>query len=755
MLAAGLTSWTRQIAPGWFKVTLTERDVDAVPRAIAALTAHGALYAERDDVGVPQTAPNDPWFPGNGGTTYQCTRTSVQGQLCWQWWNTNCTNNNGQSITQWTMQNTGGPQPCSGAAPLTPDGGVGLDNNFNGAWPTTYNLTPRVIADIDTGVDWNTNSDIYSNLNSTLAYNAVCADGICSGGVCYTGYDLSHPLPQCGSCTDGQACNGAWGTSSTQDTTFHGTATAGVLGAVTNNNLAMAGSYSGSAANTIVPYVACTTAGCASSDVVQSLSQIVANAGGASPVNWGAINIPICWTHPSAAMQSELAIVGAYNLLVAVSASNTAECGYAKNPMGNVYTGNLDQYDPNTGLGAAVFPGGYSLGGYMTVGGYGFGGNYVTSSSMYGPNTVELAAPSVSVLTTTPTNVTDSMCGALGEQEAGGGAGCSGNTPCECLVASDSGLSPCDAAAAIGQCVPPAIAPDHDWLWGTSFSAPAVAAAGAILEPLVPHASGVTPPYGAVARALLMDNATARPGSSGYYASWGTQRTIDNNHAILNTGAAVGAVSSLSSETYLVNYQSYWRTVDYYNTPAPYMPPTMPLPSGYAMAQGACVGGPCSVPTTATFYLHVYNAGGVNAGTSFTNGVRTTIYTGSKIPYTADCNGAGTASKIGFGYPGYIDWGRINAGNQAGAGEKNIQLNISDDESGGCSNPIAQGKAASFVTQLIQISINDGNSPAVTRTRNEHITMCIGLPPGAYKVGGGTDAAQCCSGALDGSGNCL
>lgn len=124
---------------------------------------------------------------------------------------------------QWAMQNTG---QCVGGVCGTP----GADIKAPQAWSIATGNKNIVIGDIDTGVDWENTSDLDGNL-----WQAPSAFSLNIGGTIYNCQNNDYGF---------NAIAGEMGCNSNtmmEDTYGHGTNTAGIIGAIGNNNIGVTG----------------------------------------------------------------------------------------------------------------------------------------------------------------------------------------------------------------------------------------------------------------------------------------------------------------------------------------------------------------------------------------------------------------------------------------------------------------------------------------------------------------------------------
>jgi subtilisin family serine protease len=283
----------------------------------------GVAYAEPDYLMSADAAPNDPSF-----------------------------------ALQWGSQNTGQSVPTqNGNEELgSPAGGApGADDRAHSAWAVSTGSRAIVIAETDTGVDYN-HPDLQANIWSNPGGIGGCAAGT-------HGYDVLN-----GTCDPMDDDNYYGG---------HGTHVAGIMGAVGNNGLGVAGMNWQS---TILPVKWLNSEAWGStSGLIAALQWIVAakQAG----VNIRVINDSATFvgTAFSQALSEEIDTLGANNILFVTAAGNTGA--------------NNDEEAVRR------YPCGYDRPSEICVAASN-DNDQLPSWANYGPHTVNLAAPGVSIYST-------------------------------------------------------------------------------------------------------------------------------------------------------------------------------------------------------------------------------------------------------------------------------------------------------------------------------------------------------------------
>lgn len=226
---------------------------------------------------------------------------------------------------QWAFQNTG--QTVYGTA-----GTPGADINAPSAWNLETGNHNFAILDIDTGIDLN-NPDLQgSTWSAPLSYT------INEGGTVYTCSQGSHGFS---SAAGDMGCSGQV----QDDDTIHGHGTlmAGIMGAVTNNSLGVAGTDWNS---TIIAIKACNPT-CTSSQVVTGIDAALQIGAQFTNLKIVAANM----SHgdlDGGALQSEMLLAGQNGIVFAASTGD--DCGTVGSPASfylpnEIAVGASDQFD--------------------------------------------------------------------------------------------------------------------------------------------------------------------------------------------------------------------------------------------------------------------------------------------------------------------------------------------------------------------------------------------------------------------------
>jgi subtilisin family serine protease len=275
------------------------------------LSSPEVRYAEPDFRHSLNGAPNDPGFP-----------------------------------QQWAFQNTG--QTVNGVG-----GTSGADEGALRAWSVTTGSSSVVVAVVDTGIDYN-HPDLAANMWSNPGGINGCAAGT-------HGYNVLNS--SCDPMDDDTVYNG------------HGTHVAGIIGAVTNNGVGVAG-VNWQTSLMGVKWVDAAGSGY-TSDLISALDWVIqAKQAG---INVRVINDSQTWpgTAASQALSDEIDALGSNDILFVTAAGNTAQ----NNDTTPRYPCVYDQ--PNQICVAASNQ-----------------NDQLWSSSNYGAGTVDLAAPGVNILST-------------------------------------------------------------------------------------------------------------------------------------------------------------------------------------------------------------------------------------------------------------------------------------------------------------------------------------------------------------------
>jgi thermitase len=280
-------------------------------------------YAEPNYVMHADAVPNDPSFSLQWGS-----------------------NNTGQSIpTQNAEEELGAPAPGTPAA----------DDNALKAWSVSTGSRSIVIGETDTGINYN-HADLAANIWSNPGGIGGCAAGT-------HGYNVLTAT--CEPMDDDSYYGG------------HGTHVAGIMGAVGNNGIGVAGMNWQS---TILPvkWLGSSATG-STSGLIAALQWIVAakQAG----VNIHVVNDSATFwgTAYSQALAEEIETLGANNILFVTAAGNTG--------------------NNNDELAVRRYPCGYDLANEICVAASN-DNDQLPSWANYGPHTVDLAAPGVSIYST-------------------------------------------------------------------------------------------------------------------------------------------------------------------------------------------------------------------------------------------------------------------------------------------------------------------------------------------------------------------
>ena len=250
---------------------------------------------------------------------------------------------------QWGHRNTG--QTVSDDT-----GTAGADERSVPAWDVTTGSRSIVIAEVDSGVDYN-HPDLAANIWSNPGGVGGCLAGT-------HGYNVLAPST-CDPMDDDTAYGG------------HGTHVAGILGAVGNNAIGVAGV---NWATTILPVKWLDSAGDGStSDLISALDWLLqAQAAG---VNIRVVNDSATWkgTEPSQALSDEIDLLGQHNILFVTAAGNTG--------------------DNNDDLSVRRYPCGYDRPTEICVTASN-SNDALPSWANYGQTTVDLAAPGDEIYST-------------------------------------------------------------------------------------------------------------------------------------------------------------------------------------------------------------------------------------------------------------------------------------------------------------------------------------------------------------------
>lgn len=283
-----------------------------VMQAIESLQHSAAVrYAEPDYREFLSGAPNDPSFP-----------------------------------QQWAFHNTG--QTVDGVT-----GTSGADESTLRAWNITHGTTSVVVAVVDTGIDY-THPDLAANIWSNPGGVNGCAAGT-------HGYNVLTNL--CDPMDDDTVYDG------------HGTHVAGIIGAVTNNGVGVAG-VNWQTSLLGVKWVDANGNGF-TSDLITALDWVVqAKQAG---VNIRVVNDSQTWagTARSQALSDEIDVLGSNDMLFVTAAGNTAQDNDTTPRYPCVY-------DRSNQLCVAASD----------------QNDQLWSSSDYGVQTVDMAAPGVNILST-------------------------------------------------------------------------------------------------------------------------------------------------------------------------------------------------------------------------------------------------------------------------------------------------------------------------------------------------------------------
>lgn len=262
---------------------------------------------------------------------------------------------------QWALQNTG--QTVNGTAGVS-----GADERAVSAWSITTGSTSVVVAVTDTGIDY-THPDLAANIWSAPGAFTVAING--TNYTCPVGSHGFNVLGTVGT-TTGQQCNPM-----DDDTSYngHGTHVAGIIGAVGNNNIGVAG-VNWITSLMAVKWVNSGGTG-ATSDLITALQGVVtlAQAG----VNVRVVNDSQTWagTASSQALSDEIDVLGDNNILFVTASGNTAQ----NNDTTPRYPCVYDR--PNQICAAASDQ-----------------TDHLWSSANWGDSTVQLAAPGVNIYST-------------------------------------------------------------------------------------------------------------------------------------------------------------------------------------------------------------------------------------------------------------------------------------------------------------------------------------------------------------------
>jgi subtilisin family serine protease len=259
---------------------------------------------------------------------------------------------------QWGASNVGQPIPTQNAEEelgLPANGTPGADDGALKAWQTSTGSRSIVIGETDTGVDFS-HPDLAANIWSNPGGVGGCAAGT-------HGYDVLS-----------KACNPM-----DEDTTYggHGTHVAGIMGAVGNNGIGVAGM---NWQTTILPVKWMTNASSGStSALIEAMQWLVAakQAG----VNVRVVNDSDSFfgTARSQALSNEIDLLGANNILFVASAGNTG--------------------DSNDEVAVQRYPCSYDRPTEICVTASN-NNDQLPSWANIGPHTVDLAAPGVSIYST-------------------------------------------------------------------------------------------------------------------------------------------------------------------------------------------------------------------------------------------------------------------------------------------------------------------------------------------------------------------
>jgi thermitase len=259
---------------------------------------------------------------------------------------------------QWAPQNTGQSVPSQNAAeelgPSAP-GTAAADEDAVPAWSTTTGNSSIVIGETDTGINYN-HPDLATNIWSNPGGIGGCAAGT-------HGYNVLAAT--CSPLDDDTVYGG------------HGTHVAGIMGAVGNNGVGVAGV---NWQTSILPVKWLSSAATGyTSGLIEALQWLVAakQAG----VNVRVVNDSATFygTAYSQALVSEIETLGANNILFVTAAGNTG--------------------DNNDELSVRRYPCGYDLANEICVTATDHN-DQLPSWANYGPHTVDLAAPGVSIYST-------------------------------------------------------------------------------------------------------------------------------------------------------------------------------------------------------------------------------------------------------------------------------------------------------------------------------------------------------------------
>lgn len=249
---------------------------------------------------------------------------------------------------QWGLQNQG--QTVNGVT-----GRPGADENALAAWQVTTGAPSVVVAEVDTGVDY-THPDLRANIWTNPGGIGGCPAGT-------HGYDALSS--GCDPMDDDTAYGG------------HGTHVAGIIGAVGNNGVGVAGvSWS----TTVLPVKTVSASGVgATSDLLAGLDWVLRAK--QSGVNIRVVNDSQTWkgTAYSQALSDEIDVLGSNGILFVTAGGNTGEDdddpGLRRYPCG---------YDRSTELCAAASTSSDTLAGFANR----------------GASTVDLAAPGENIWST-------------------------------------------------------------------------------------------------------------------------------------------------------------------------------------------------------------------------------------------------------------------------------------------------------------------------------------------------------------------